>query len=89
MVTGGDPVESRGDGVFLDHDERYEATREFLHIWTRLLAGETVNYHGKHHAVEDARQLVPAGAEALSAALLRRIVRPWRTIWPPRRSTRT
>ena len=24
VVTGGDPVELKGDGVFLDHDERYE-----------------------------------------------------------------
>src|SRR6202046_3348961 len=30
VVTGGDPVELRGDGVFLDHDERYEVTDEFL-----------------------------------------------------------
>ena len=30
VVTGGDPVENKGDGVFLIHDERYEVTREFL-----------------------------------------------------------
>jgi hypothetical protein len=27
VVTGGDPVENAGDGIFLDHDERYEVTR--------------------------------------------------------------
>src|SRR5580698_6311702 len=30
VVTGGDPVELAGDGVFNDHDTRYEITDEFL-----------------------------------------------------------
>ena len=29
VVTGGDPVENKGDGIFLDHDARYVVTREF------------------------------------------------------------
>jgi alkanesulfonate monooxygenase len=29
VVTGGDPVELAGDGVFLDHNELYEVTDEF------------------------------------------------------------
>ena len=33
VVTGGDPVELAGDGVFLDHDDRYQVTDEFLTIW--------------------------------------------------------
>jgi alkanesulfonate monooxygenase len=37
VVTGGDPVELEGDGLFLDHDERYRLTDEFLTIWRRLL----------------------------------------------------
>jgi alkanesulfonate monooxygenase len=60
VVTGGDPVENKGDGLFLDHSERYEVTREFLDIFKRLIAGETVNYTGKHISVEDARVLFPA-----------------------------
>ena len=32
VVTGGDPVENKGDGIFLGHDERYEVTREFLNV---------------------------------------------------------
>ncbi len=28
VVTGGDPVENKGDGIFLDHSERYAVTRE-------------------------------------------------------------
>src|SRR5271156_3561723 len=41
VVTGGDPVENRGDGLFLSHDDRYDLTREFLEIYTALLRGET------------------------------------------------
>lgn len=55
VVTGGDPVELKGDGVFLDHDERYVVTDEFLHIWRRLMAGETVNFEGKHLRSENGR----------------------------------
>jgi alkanesulfonate monooxygenase len=57
VVTGGDPVENKGDGIFQTHDERYEVTREFLDIYKRLLAGETVNYDGKHLRIEDGRIL--------------------------------
>ncbi|MDT9170992.1 LLM class flavin-dependent oxidoreductase, partial [Escherichia coli] len=32
VVTGGDPDENRGDGLFLDHGQRYETTGEFLDI---------------------------------------------------------
>ena len=38
VVTGGDPVELKGDGLFLDHAERYEVTAEFLRVW-RAAAG--------------------------------------------------
>ncbi len=57
VVTGGDPVENKGDGVFLAHDERYEVTREFLHVYKALLAGETVNFTGRHIRIEDGRLL--------------------------------
>lgn len=61
IVTGGDPVELAGDGVFLDHDSRYEITDEFLHIWRALLVGEKpVDFHGKHLRVEGARTLFHA-----------------------------
>src|SRR4029077_10484288 len=48
VVTGGDPVELAGDGVFLDHDGRYEVTDEFLTIWRGLLSGypKDVNFEG-------------------------------------------
>jgi alkanesulfonate monooxygenase len=57
VVTGGDPVENKGDGIFLDHDARYEVTREFLGVYNDLLAGKTVNVDGKHIRIEDGRLL--------------------------------
>ncbi|MER9664781.1 FMNH2-dependent alkanesulfonate monooxygenase [Mesorhizobium sp. M0159] len=59
VVTGGDPVENKGDGIFLSHDERYEVTREFLDIYKAVLSGETVAFEGKHFRVEDGRLLFP------------------------------
>jgi alkanesulfonate monooxygenase len=55
VVTGGDPAENKGDGIFTAHDQRYHLTREFLDVWKSLLAGETVNYQGKHIQIEDGR----------------------------------
>ncbi|UVC15514.1 FMNH2-dependent alkanesulfonate monooxygenase [Mesorhizobium onobrychidis] len=59
VVTGGDPVENQGDGIFLSHDERYEVTREFLDIYKAVLRGETVAFAGKHFRIEDGRLLFP------------------------------
>lgn len=59
VVTGGDPIENKGDGVFLDHDERYAVTREFLNVYNDLLSGKTVNVQGKHISIEDGRLLFP------------------------------
>jgi alkanesulfonate monooxygenase len=59
VVTGGDPVENKGDGIFLGHDERYEVTREFLSVYSDLLAGRTVNVEGKHIHVEGGKLLFP------------------------------
>ncbi|MBS7542733.1 FMNH2-dependent alkanesulfonate monooxygenase [Ancylobacter oerskovii] len=59
IVTGGDPVENAADGIFLNHDARYEVTQEFLDIYRPLLAGEKVSYQGKHLKVEDASVLFP------------------------------
>ena len=59
VVTGGDPVENKGDGIFLSHAERYEVTREFLPAYKALLAGETVNTHGRHIRIEGGQLLFP------------------------------
>ncbi len=59
VVTGGDPVELAGDGIFASHSERYEETDEFLDIWRNLLSGNKVDYEGKHLTVKDAEILYP------------------------------
>lgn len=59
LVTGGDPDEARGDGLFLDHAGRYEVSREFMDVWRDVMAGEVVSYRGKHLQVEGAKALYP------------------------------
>jgi alkanesulfonate monooxygenase len=59
VVTGGDPVELKGDGLYLDHATRYEVTAEFLEIWRRLLRGERVDFDGQHLECEDGRLFFP------------------------------
>lgn len=58
-MTGSDPQELAGDGVFLDHTERYEASAEFTQVWRRLLQGETVDFNGKHIHVNGAKLFFP------------------------------
>jgi alkanesulfonate monooxygenase len=60
VVTGGDPDEALGDGVFLTHDERYEVTEEFLQIWREAVAGQPISLSGKHLRVENAKVLYPS-----------------------------
>jgi alkanesulfonate monooxygenase len=57
VVTGGDPVENKGDGIFLPHDDRYAITHEFLTVYKRMLAGEHVDFTGKHIRIEDGKLL--------------------------------
>ncbi len=59
LVAGGDSRELAGDGIFLTHDERYAHAGEFLSVFRKLLAGETVNFSGRHVKVQGARQLFP------------------------------
>jgi alkanesulfonate monooxygenase len=63
LVTGGDPEELSGDGLFLSHEERYELSEEFVTIWREVLArshaGESLDYDGKHLKVEGAKVLYP------------------------------
>ncbi len=59
VVTGGDPVENKGDGIFLSHAERYKVTKEFLEVYSRLLKREKVDFHGEYIRVEGAEVLFP------------------------------
>jgi alkanesulfonate monooxygenase len=55
VVTGGESAEQRAYGDFLDKEQRYERTAEFLDIVTRLWRGETATAEGRHLRVEGAR----------------------------------
>ncbi|WP_059412885.1 FMNH2-dependent alkanesulfonate monooxygenase [Cupriavidus basilensis] len=63
LVTGGDVSELEGDGLFLDHAERYEASAEFIRVWRDVLAasheGAAVDFDGKHLKVKGAKVLYP------------------------------
>jgi alkanesulfonate monooxygenase len=48
VVTGGDSSEAAGDGLHLDHDQRYELTDEFLTVWREIVAGGESNFSGKY-----------------------------------------
>jgi alkanesulfonate monooxygenase len=55
VVTGGESTEQRAFGDFLDKDERYARTDEFLEVARTLWTGASVDFQGKHIAVEGAR----------------------------------
>jgi alkanesulfonate monooxygenase len=59
VVTGGDPDEAKGDGIFLSHDERYEVADEFLTVWRSCISGEPTTFKGKHLNVEGAKVIYP------------------------------
>jgi alkanesulfonate monooxygenase len=59
VVSGGDPQENRGDGLFWSHGERYRAVEEFLHVYKQILEGVSVTYSGEFIRVEDARSAFP------------------------------
>jgi alkanesulfonate monooxygenase len=54
IVTGGDPVEQKAYGDFLDHDERYARTGEFLEVLRRCFTGKRFDFAGRHVQVEGA-----------------------------------
>ncbi|WP_026075926.1 FMNH2-dependent alkanesulfonate monooxygenase [Noviherbaspirillum massiliense] len=64
VVTGGDQAELEGDGLFADHESRYEISSEFLRVWRAALAGEGgdagFHFEGKHIKVKGAKTLYPA-----------------------------
>ncbi len=59
VVAGGDPSELQGDGVWLDHATRYEATAEYLTVWRAMLGGERVDFEGRHIRVKGGKLLFP------------------------------
>lgn len=60
IVTGHSPHELRYYGDFLEHDQRYERTDEFLEVcrafWRR---NDEVNFQGKYYRIQDGRLNTP------------------------------
>ena len=54
IVTGGESVEQRRYGDWLDHDKRYERTDEFLAAMRAIWSGEPVDFDGEHYALRGA-----------------------------------
>ena len=48
VVTGGDATEQRRFGDWLDHDQRYERTDEFLTVLRGAFDGEPFDFEGEH-----------------------------------------
>lgn len=59
IVTGSDPDEQRRYGDFLDHDQRYARTEEFLHVVRGAWSGEPLDFDGRHYQVRGATVLRP------------------------------
>ena len=59
LVAGGDSNELAADGVFLDHDQRYDHAAEFLTVFRKLLDGESVDFEGQYVKTRGARQWFP------------------------------
>lgn len=59
VVSGSTPSEHRGDGLFLDHDERYDLSDEYLTVWRELLATGKTDFDGKHVRVEGSQLVFP------------------------------
>ena len=59
VVTGGDPVELKGDGLFLDHGARYEVTDEFLRDLAPAAGGRDGRLRGQASAVEGGQLFFP------------------------------
>lgn len=61
VVTGGDPGELEGDGVFVSHDQRYAITADYLKIWRGILQ----NSHQAEGFSFEGEQLVSKGGKVI------------------------
>ncbi|OLS63794.1 LLM class flavin-dependent oxidoreductase [Pseudomonas putida] len=53
IITGGNPASQRAQGDFLDHDQRYQRTGEFLDIIDGLWNNERFSYEGEIYRLEN------------------------------------
>jgi alkanesulfonate monooxygenase len=59
IVTGGDAVEQRRFGDWLDHDRRYDRTGEFIRVLQGAWSGEPFDFHGEHYEIAGATTSAP------------------------------
>ncbi|KUI37909.1 alkanesulfonate monooxygenase [Mycobacterium sp. IS-1590] len=59
IVSGGDDLEQRRFGDWLDHDQRYARTGEFLHIVDSIWRRDSLDFEGDYYKVADARVSEP------------------------------
>ncbi|MGA2550487.1 MAG: FMNH2-dependent alkanesulfonate monooxygenase [Burkholderiaceae bacterium] len=63
VVTGGDPGELEGDGIFVSHDERYAISSDYLRIWRGILEASHENkdfhFEGQHLTSKGGKSLFP------------------------------
>lgn len=60
IVVGGSPAELAGDGIHLEHDERYAHAEEFFTIFEELLEKGTASFDGKYIKATNARLGFPS-----------------------------
>jgi len=53
IITGGNPASQRAQGDFLDHDQRYRRTGEFLDIIDGLWRNEHFSYQGEVYQLDN------------------------------------
>lgn len=54
-VVSGDTRGFPSNGIFLDHDQQYEQSAEYWHVWRRLMQGENVTFEGKYVRLANAQ----------------------------------
>jgi len=60
IVVGGSPAELAGDGIHLEHDERYAHAEEFFTVFEELLEKGTASFDGKYIKATNARLGFPS-----------------------------
>ena len=89
IVTGGQPKELAGDGILMDHDERYQVTDEFLHIWRNLLANGHVDFRGQHLTAQKPNSVFSTACRNPTRRYGSVAPRPLESTSPPSMSTPT
>ena len=59
VVSGGEDAEQQRFGDYLNHDERYSRTGEFLQIVKDIWTTESVDFDGEHYHLRDGRVSSP------------------------------